>query len=193
MKSTAVFCGSSKGNDAQIIDIAHGLGNTLASQNITLIYGGAEVGLMGELANGALAQNGQVIGVIPDFLKRKEIFHPEISELIVVNTMHERKLKMHELADGFIAMPGGYGTLEELFEIITWGQLGLHQKPIGILNVNGFFDSMLDFLDTMVARGFLKQENRDVLLVDASPEGLIDQMQSYRPTIIPKWIEKEQT
>lgn len=193
MKSTAVFCGSSKGNDPQITDMAHGLGETLANQNITLVYGGAKVGLMGQVANGTLAQKGQVIGVIPDFLKRKEVFHPEITELIIVDTMHERKLKMHELADGFIAIPGGYGTLEELFEIITWGQLGLHQKPIGILNVNGFFESLLQFLDTMVACGFLKQENRDMLLVDESPEGLLDQMRLYRPTIIPKWIEKEQT
>ena len=173
--------------------MAYQLGEELASQNMDLVYGGAKVGLMGKVADGVLNQKGKVIGVIPDFLKRKEVFHPDITELIVVQTMHERKLKMHELSDGFIALPGGYGTLEELFEIITWGQLGLHQKPIGILNCNHFFDSMLQFLDVMVADGFLKQENREMLLVDSTSEGLLEQMRNYEPLVTPKWIEKEQT
>ncbi len=193
MNSIAVFCGSSTGNDPNIVDEAFQLGAILATQNINLVYGGAKVGLMGQVADGVLGKNGKVIGVIPDFLKRKEVFHPNITELIVVETMHQRKLKMHELSDGFIALPGGYGTLEELFEIITWGQLGLHQKPIGILNSNTFFDSMLHFLDTMVSNGFLKQENREMLLVDTTVEGLLAQMSNYEPLAIPKWIEKEQT
>ncbi|WP_431121599.1 TIGR00730 family Rossman fold protein [Flagellimonas flava] len=193
MESVAVFCGSSEGNDPRTIEAAFQLGEVLASQQIQLVYGGAKVGLMGQVADGALGKNGKVIGVIPDFLKRKEVFHPHISELIVVETMHQRKLKMHELSDGFMALPGGYGTLEELFEIITWGQLGLHQKPIGVLNCDGFFDSMLQFLDTMVAQGFLKQENREMLLVDSSAAGLLEQMRNYTPLITPKWIEKEQT
>ena len=193
MDSVAVFCGSSEGNDPKTIEAAFQLGEVLASQQIQLVYGGAKVGLMGQVADGALGKNGKVIGVIPDFLKRKEVFHPHISELIVVETMHQRKLKMHELSDGFMALPGGYGTLEELFEIITWGQLGLHQKPIGVLNCDGFFDSMLQFLDTMVAQGFLKQENREMLLVDSSAEGLLEQMRNDTPLITPKWIEKEQT
>ncbi|SHG24738.1 LOG family protein [Flagellimonas flava] len=193
MKRIAVFCGSSTGKESKIIQAAFHLGETLAKKQIDLVYGGAKVGLMGQVADGTLSKNGKVIGVIPDFLKRKEVFHPTITELIVVETMHERKLKMHELSDGFIALPGGFGTLEELFEIITWGQLGLHQKPIGILNSEGFFDSMLAFLDTMVTQGFLKQENRDMLLEDDSVEGLFQQMQNYQPRAIPKWIEKEQT
>lgn len=193
MDSVAVFCGSSTGNDSEVIQAAYQLGGVLAIQNINLVYGGAKIGLMGQVADGVLNQNGKVVGVIPDFLKRKEVFHPDITELIVVETMHQRKLKMHEISDGFIALPGGYGTLEELFEIITWGQLGLHQKPIGILNCNNFFDSMLQFLDTMVTQGFLKQANRDMLLVDDSPEGLLTQMENYKPQAIPKWIEKEQT
>lgn len=148
---------------------------------------------MGKVANGALDYNGKVVGIIPDFLKSKEIFHKDISELIVVNSMHERKMKMHERSSGIIALPGGFGTLEELFEMVTWGQLGLHQKPIGILNVNGFFDEMLNFMDSMVSKGFLKQENREMLLVDDTCLGLLEQMESYQPKFIPKWIKKEQT
>ncbi|MEO9511350.1 MAG: TIGR00730 family Rossman fold protein [Flavobacteriaceae bacterium] len=193
MDSIAVFCGSSTGNDPEMTDTAFKLGKYLAVKNIDLIYGGAKVGLMGQVADGVLTQKGKVIGVIPDFLKRKEVFHSNITELIVVETMHERKLKMHELSNGFIALPGGFGTLEELFEIITWGQLGLHQKPIGILNVKGFFDTMLQFLDTMVTNRFLKQENRDMLLVDHTPEKLLAKMEAYKPTAVPKWIAKEQT
>lgn len=193
MDSVAVFCGSSTGNDSGVVEAAFQLGKILAAQQIQLVYGGAKVGLMGQLADGVLNQSGKVIGVIPDFLKRKEVFHPNISELIVVETMHQRKLKMHELSDGFMALPGGYGTLEELFEIITWGQLGLHQKPVGVLNCGGFFDSMLQFLDTMVSQGFLKHENREMLLVDDTAEGLLEQMRNYAPLITPKWIETEQT
>ncbi|WP_422861423.1 TIGR00730 family Rossman fold protein [Flagellimonas sp. W118] len=193
MDSIAVFCGSSTGNDPEVIKMAFQLGEHLAINGINLVYGGAKVGLMGQVADGVLVKNGKAIGVIPDFLKRKEILHPNITQLIVVETMHERKLKMHELSNGFIALPGGFGTLEELFEIITWGQLGLHQKPIGILNTKGFFDAMLQFLDTMVINGFLKQENRDMLLIDDTPERLIAKMEAYKPTAVPKWIAKEQT
>ncbi len=193
MDSIAVFCGSSIGNDSEVIKMAFQLGEHLAIKGINLVYGGAKVGLMGQVADGVLAENGKATGVIPDFLKRKEIFHPNITQLIVVETMHERKLKMHELSNGFIALPGGFGTLEELFEIITWGQLGLHQKPIGILNTKGFFDAMLQFLDTMVINGFLKQENRDMLLIDDTPERLIAKMKAYKPAAVPKWIAKEQT
>ncbi|MCL6265652.1 TIGR00730 family Rossman fold protein [Flagellimonas myxillae] len=193
MKRIAVFCGSSEGSDPKIVKLAYTTGTVLGTKGIGLVYGGAKIGLMGKVADGTLDKNGEVIGVIPHFLKRKEVFHPKITELITVDTMHERKLKMHELSDGFIALPGGYGTLEELFEIITWGQLGLNQKPMGILNPNGFFEPMLQLLDNMVLKGFLKQENRDMLLVDNSIEGLLRQMQQYQPLAIPKWIEKEQT
>ncbi|MDC6364972.1 MULTISPECIES: TIGR00730 family Rossman fold protein [Flavobacteriaceae] len=193
MEKVAVFCGSSDGNDPEIIKKAYKLGKTLSNRSMGLVYGGAKVGLMGRVANGALDHNGEVIGIIPDFLKAKEIFHDNLSALIVVESMHERKTKMHEMSDGIIALPGGFGTLEELFEMITWGQLGLHQKPIGLLNTNGFFDEMLNFIDSMVSKGFLKQENRDMLLVDDDCDGLLNQMEMYRPTFTPKWIKKEQT
>ena len=193
MERIAVFCGSSDGNDKEIVNKAYELGRTLSDHKMTLIYGGAKVGLMGRVANGALDHRGEVIGIIPDFLKSKEIFHEGISELIVVESMHERKTKMHEMSDGIIALPGGFGTLEELFEMITWGQLGLHQKPIGILNVNGFFDEMLRFIDSMVSKGFLKQHHRDMLLIDESCDGLLDKMATYQPAFTPKWIKKEQT
>ncbi|WP_036385438.1 TIGR00730 family Rossman fold protein [Muricauda sp. MAR_2010_75] len=193
MKSIVVFCASSEGNDIQIVDRAYELGKTLAKQDRTLVYGGSKLGLMGKVANGALDNNGKVIGVLPNFLKSKEIVHDRVPEMIIVDSMHERKMKMYELSDGIIALPGGFGTLEELFEIITWGQLGLHQKPMGILNVNGFYDELLAFLDTMVVRELLKIENRNMLLVDDSCRGLLEQMESYRPVTTPKWIKKEHT
>lgn len=192
MKSISVFCGSSNGNDTTIVRESYGLGKLLANEHIALVYGGAKVGLMGQVANGALDHNGQVIGVIPDFLRSKEIFHDRITELIVVDSMQERKMKMHELSEGTIALPGGFGTLEELFEMVTWAQLGLHTKPIGILNINGYYNKLLEFLDGMVATGLLKQENRDMLLVDTTSEGLLDQMRAYQPTATPKWIKKDQ-
>ncbi|PRX54498.1 TIGR00730 family Rossman fold protein [Flagellimonas meridianipacifica] len=193
MESIAVFCGSSLGLNEQVAEQAAELGKFFAIQNITLIYGGAKVGLMGRIADGALQNGGRVIGVIPTFLKSKEIFHEDLTELIVVETMHERKTKMHELSDGFIALPGGFGTLEELFEIVTWAQLGLHQKPIGVLNIKGFFDHMFQFLDNMVSEGFLKHENRDMILQSESYQDLLEQMKSYSPKRVTKWIEKEQT
>ncbi|WP_421809586.1 TIGR00730 family Rossman fold protein [Flagellimonas sp.] len=192
MKSISVFCGSSNGNDEVIIRESYGLGKLLAHEHITLVYGGAKVGLMGQVANGVLDHQGKVVGVIPDFLSSKEIFHDKISELIVVDSMQERKMKMHELSEGTIALPGGFGTLEELFEMVTWAQLGLHAKPIGILNINGYYDKLLEFLDGMVVTGLLKQENRDMLLVDGTSDGLLGQMKSYRPTATPKWIKKDQ-
>lgn len=193
MKRIAVFCGSSLGNDPEIVGMAAELGKTLAQCHITLVYGGSKVGLMGKVADSALAHNGTVIGVIPDFLKAREVFHEHLSELIVVESMHERKTKMNELCEGIIALPGGFGTLEELFETITWGQLGLHQKPVVLLNVNGFYDAMLSFLDAMVVKGFLKQQDRDMLLVADSCTGLLRQMAAYQPKPMPKWLGKEQT
>ena len=192
MHSIVVFCGSSEGSDSDIIDAAGVLGKTLANQNITLVYGGAKIGIMGRVAQGALDNGGKVIGVIPDFLKHKEVFHRDLTELIVTQNMHERKLKMHELSDGIITLPGGYDTLEELFEMITWAQLGLHQKPIGILNTNGFYDDLLKMLRKMVDLEFLKQENYDMILVDDDPELLLRKMERYTPLPLPKWIKKEQ-
>ncbi len=192
MRSIVVFCGSSEGNDPDILNVANKLGKTLAEKNVTLVYGAAKIGVMGKVAQGALDHGGKVIGIIPDFLKLKEVVHEGLTEMITTENMHERKLKMNELSDGIITLPGGYGTLEELFEMITWAQLGLHKKPIGLLNINGFFDDMLKMLQKMVALGFLKQENYDMLLVDDSVDGLLKQMGEYIPMTLPKWIKKEQ-
>lgn len=192
MRSIVVFCGSSQGKDTNILDAAKELGRTLAQQNITLVYGAAKISVMGSIAQSTLENDGKVIGVIPEFLKLKEVFHPGLTKLIITENMHERKLRMHELSDGIIALPGGYGTLEELFEMITWAQLGLHQKPIGILNTSGFYDDLLKMLVKMVEQGFLKKENYDMLLVDKSVDGLLQKMNAYNPVPLSKWIKKEQ-
>ncbi len=192
MKSIVVFCGSSDGNDKKVIDVSYDLGKTLAQENITLIYGAAKIGIMGKVAQGALDNKGTVVGIIPKFLKKKEVVHTNLSELIITENMHERKLLMHERSEGVITLPGGFGTLEELFEMITWGQLGLHQKPIGVLNVNGFYDDLLKMLQKMVSQGFLKQDNYNMLLVDNTIEGLLVKMKNYKPKSVPKWIKKEQ-
>lgn len=154
MKNITVFCGSSFGTEEIYKEQAELLGKTLAKQNIGLVYGGANVGLMGAVADGALSENGTVIGVLPNFLRSKEIAHQGLTELILVESMHERKTKMSELCDGVIALPGGFGTLEELFEMLTWAQLGLHKKPIAILNISGFYDSLLELLETMTEKVF---------------------------------------
>ena len=193
MKSICVFCGSSEGNDPQIITKAEELGKTLASENITLIYGGAKRGVMGKLANAALAQKGNVIGINPGFLKTKEVVHLGLPELITVENMHERKLKMQQMSDGFITLPGGFGTMEELFEIITWGQLGLHSKPIGLLNINGFYDPLITLLEQMVKRGFLSMENYKMLLVDDDVNRLLEKMRNFKPLPAPKWLKPEKT
>lgn len=192
MKSIVVFCGSSEGNDPKILNVAYELGAELASRQIKLIYGAAKIGVMGRLAVGALDHQGEVIGIIPGFLKLKEVVHQELTELITTETMHQRKLAMYELCDGVITLPGGFGTLEELLEILTWSQLGLHQKPIGLLNINGFFDPLLQMFEEMVQSGFLKQQNKDLLIVESSIDGLLDKMQNYEPAWVPKWIKKEQ-
>ena len=193
LKSVCVFCGSSDGNDQAIVDVAFELGKTLAANETTLVYGAAKIGIMGKVAQGALDNNGKVIGVIPEFLKLKEVVHLGLTELIVNNTMHERKMKMQEISGGFITLPGGFGTFEELFEIITWAQLGLHQKPIGLLNVNGFYDDLIAMLNTMVSKGFLKRDNLDLLLVDTTVTGLLTKMDSFKPQPVPKWLQADKT
>jgi len=193
IKAITVFCGSSEGNDSTVLEEASVLGQTLAVRDITLVYGAAKIGIMGKVAVAALKNGGQVIGVIPEFLKLKEVVHLGLTELITTENMHERKIKMNDLADAFIALPGGFGTLEELFEIITWAQLGLHQKPIGLLNVNGFYDDLLKLLENMVRRGFLKMSNYEMLLVDTSVEGLLEKLNSYKPEPVPKWLKPERT
>ena len=193
MKTITVFCGSSTGKDAKLMEQATLLGKTLAKQKIQLVYGGSNVGLMTAVADGALSEGGTVIGVLPDFLRAKEVAHTGLTELIIVENMHDRKMKMNELCDGVIALPGGFGTLEELFEMLTWAQLGLHQKPIAILNTNGFYDALITLLNNMVENGFLKNVNKEMLLVSSEIEELLDKMNKYKAPTVEKWITKETT
>ncbi|MFN8672296.1 MAG: TIGR00730 family Rossman fold protein [Candidatus Sericytochromatia bacterium] len=191
MKKVVVFCGSSSGTNKIYEDQAILLGQELAKRNIDLVYGGASVGLMGAVANGVLEQGGKVIGVLPKFLEAKEIAHNHLTELILVDSMHERKAKMNELSDGIIALPGGFGTLEELFEMLTWAQLGLHQKPIAILDINNFYTSLSNFIQNMVDNGFLKEINQKMLLVSNDISDLLNKMENYEPPLLDKWITKE--
>lgn len=193
MKSITVFCGSSFGTEDIFKEQAFLLGQTLAKQHIELVYGGSDTGLMGTVANGTLSEGGKVTGVLPYFLQSKEIAHKNLTELILVETMHERKTKMSDLCDGVIVLPGGYGTLEEFFEMITWGQLGLHKKPIGILNIDGFYDDLIRLVQTMVDKGFLKQVNSDMLLISANIEELLEKMRNYEAPTVAKWISKDKT
>ena len=191
MKSVSVFCGSSEGNNSSILELTYQLGKAIAVKNMTLVYGAAKIGLMGKVAQGALDAKGNVIGVIPKFLQTKEIVNTELTELIVTDNMHDRKILMYDKSDGFIIIPGGFGTMDEFFEITTWGQLGLHTKPIGILNVNGYYDALIKQCKVMVSSGFLKQENLDAVIVDSTIDGLFDKMNNYKPLPAPKWLNKE--
>lgn len=192
MKNVVVFCGASLGKGQVYYDHAYTLGRILANNGIAVIFGGGKVGLMGAVAEGALHHDGRVVGVIPKFLRTKEIAHEDVSQLIEVENMHERKMRMHELSDAIIAMPGGWGTMEELFEMMTWAQLGLHKKPVGILNVNGYYNSFITMMDNMVTEGFLKQELRDMLLVSEKVEDLIAKMQNYTPPEVTKYAHKDE-
>lgn len=191
MKAITVFCGSSFGSLKIYEDQAYLLGQKLAQRNIKLIYGGANVGLMGAVANGAVKNKGTVIGVLPNFLKEKEIAHEQLNELIIVETMHERKTKMNELSDGVITMPGGFGTLEEFFEMLTWAQLGLHKKPLAILNIDGFYDDLLHLVQNMVDNGFLKEVNQQMIIVSDNIDELLNRMVLYKSPLEEKWVTKK--
>lgn len=193
MKKICIYCGSSSGKDPAFKEIASELAKLLVSSNISLIYGGASIGVMGKIADTVLEQGGEVIGVIPQSLVDLEVAHYGLSELKIVKSMHERKSMMAELADGFIAMPGGLGTLEELFEVLTWAQLGFHDKPCGVLNINQYYDGLIQFLDHAVEQGFVKNFHRDMLLVDANPDNLLQKMAEYQPVKVEKWIEYNET
>jgi uncharacterized protein (TIGR00730 family) len=184
-----VFCGSNAGQDPVYLATARALGQALAASGIGLVYGGASVGLMGAVADAVLAKGGNVIGVMPQALVDKEIAHKGLSDLRVVGSMHERKALMAELADGFIALPGGLGTFEELFEVWTWAQLGYHRKPCALLNAGGFYDKLTDFLDDVVERGFVKPIHRAMLIVESDPAALIDAIRAYEPPKVDKWIK----
>lgn len=193
MKSIVVFCGSSAGNASVYLNAATETGLKLAQKGIHVVYGGARIGLMGAVADAAMQAGGTVTGVIPLFLQTKEVAHAGLTELITVDNMHERKLKMHELCDGIIALPGGWGTMEELFEVLTWAQLGLHAKPIGVLNINGYYDPLIALCDKMVTDGFLTQSTRNMLLTSTTVDELLRQMESYIPVATPKWITEDRT
>ena len=193
MKSVVIFCGSGEGYNECYREAAYNLGAMLATRNIRIIYGGAKVGLMGALAEGALELGGQVIGVIPYFLKTTEVVHEALTQLIMVDTMHERKIQMYEMSDGVITLPGGWGTMEELFEMLTWSQLGLHSKPIGLLNVNGYYDALKALSDNMVQEGFLNECVNATLLISESMEELMEKMEAYQPSIKPRLITKQTT
>jgi uncharacterized protein (TIGR00730 family) len=193
MRRVLVFCGSSPGRLPDYVDCARALGTELAARELGLVYGGAQVGVMGAVADAVLAAGGEVIGVIPRMLVDREVAHKGLRNLHVVETMHERKALMESLADGVVALPGGFGTLEELFEIVTWAQLGIHAKPVGLINVAGYWDQLLAFIDHMSAERFLHTQQRDALLVADSPAELLDRMTSYQPVVLDKWLDRSQS
>lgn len=193
LNSVCVFCGSAAGTNPVYAATARELGRELAARKLTLVYGGGRVGLMGQVAGSVLDNGGAVVGVIPHALAQKEIAQEDCTELIVVSTMHQRKALMADRSDCFVALPGGYGTCDELFEIITWAQLGIHRKPVAILNVNGFFTPLLAWLDHVVTEGLLRPKHRELLLVADTVSGLLDALASWKPSEpTTKWVEPEE-
>lgn len=190
LKSILVYCGANSGSKPIYKETTIALGNFLAKENLALVYGGGSIGLMGILADTVLASGGKAIGVIPDFLNVKEVGHTSLTEIHVVQSMHERKALMEKLCDGVIVLPGGYGTFDEMFEMLTWSQLGLHRKPIGILNVNGYYDHLTAQLDKMVEEGFLSANNRKLLIVDATIEVLVEKMRTFDLKTEEKWMDR---
>lgn len=193
MKRICVYCGSNDGARSSYSSAAREMGIALARRDITLVYGGGRVGLMGTIADAVLAQGGEVIGVIPEPLVAREVAHKGLTDLRIVGSMHERKALMAGLSDAFVAMPGGFGTLEEFCEITTWTQLGLHRKPCGLLNVSGYYDALLSFLDQAVSERFIRPEHRSVVLADTEPDGLLDKLKGFDAPKLDKWIDLEET
>lgn len=193
LQRLCVFCGSSLGGRPEYREMAGRLGEILAERGITLVYGGGNIGLMGVLADAVLEKGGRAIGVIPHGLAAREVAHSGLTELRVVDSMHERKAMMADLADGFIALPGGLGTVEEFCEILTWAQLGIHVKPCGLLNVAGYFDALVEFLDKAVRERFLRPEHRAMLLMESDPERLLARLGEYRAPTVEKWIDRDAT
>ena len=193
MKRICVFAGSSRGAREEYASAAQQLARELVAQGYEVVYGGGKVGMMGVMADAALGAGGKVIGVIPKALLAKEIAHSGLTELRVVDSMHERKAMMAELSVGFIALPGGLGTMEEFFEVLTWSQLGLHAKPCGLLNVSGYFDPLLAFLDSTVSERFVKSEHRALVITSTSPTELLARLAAYRPPHVEKWIDRSES
>ena len=193
MRSLCVYCGSSPGFDPAYLASARRFGGLLGRQGIRLVYGGGDVGLMGAVADATLAAGGEVVGVIPQGLVDREVAHCGLTELHVTHSMHERKALMAELAEGFVALPGGLGTFEELFEIITWAQLGLHRKPIGILNEQGYYDALVAFVDHSVEAGFVRPEHRQLFCVEDNGEALLEHFDGWRAPVVPKWLGMDES
>lgn len=193
MKRVCVFCGSSPGRDPIYLETATRVGQLLAARGLELVYGGSHVGLMGAVADATLAAGGHVIGIIPQSMVDREIAHTTLPDLRIVATMHERKALMETLSDAFLALPGGMGTLEEVCEIYTWGQLGLHTKPCGLLNIAGYYAPFLQLLDNAVETGFLRPAHREMVLTDDDPDRLLNRFETYRPTATSKWLTREAT
>jgi uncharacterized protein (TIGR00730 family) len=193
IRRVCVFCGSNRGSEAVYVEAARQLGALFAREGIALVYGGGSVGLMGELADAVLHAGGEVIGVIPHALWAREVGHRGLTDLRIVETMHERKAMMADLADAFIALPGGLGTLEEIFEIWTWAQLGLHAKPVGFLDVNGYYRPLMQFLDRAVRERFMREEHRAIALIDIDPAALLKRFESWQPPRVEKWITRDET
>jgi uncharacterized protein (TIGR00730 family) len=193
IRRVCVFCGSSTGSDPTFAEAARELGRLFAREGIALVYGGGSVGLMGEVADAVLSSGGEVIGVIPHALWAREVGHRGLTDLRIVDTMHERKAMMADLSDAFIALPGGLGTLEEIFEVWTWAQLGLHAKPLGFLDVNGFYTPLMDFLDRAVRARFVKEAHRAVAMVARDPEALLRRFENWEPPKVEKWITRDET
>lgn len=188
IKRLAVFCGSSPGTRPAYVDAARAFGRLLSERGIGVVYGGSNVGLMAALANEVLDNNGEITGVIPRLLVEREVAHRELPDLRIVESMHERKALMAELCDGFVALPGGIGTLEEFFEVWTWAQLGVHDKPCGLLNVAGYFDGLLSFIDRAVEERFVRDAHREMLIVEEDPRNLLERFGGYEPPRVKKWI-----
>ena len=194
VRRLCVFCGSSPGASPAYGDAAEELGRLLVTEGIGLVYGGGKVGLMGRLADAVLAEGGEVTGVMPEALVAKEIGHPGLNDLRVVGSMRERKALMADLSDGFVALPGGLGTVEELFEVYTWSQLGLHLKPCALLDVEGYYEGIATFLSHAVEERFLREDHREMLIVEGDPRTLIERLRRFEPAaVVPKWIDREET
>lgn len=192
MKRVCVFCGSNTGIRPAYRDVARQMGAALVQRGIGLVYGGGCVGLMGVLADAVLEYGGHVIGVIPAHLVAKELAHQGLNDLRIVETMHERKAMMADLADAFIALPGGFGTFEEFCEVLTWGQLGLHRKPCGLLNIEGFYAPLLALFDHATSEGFVRDIHRGIVLVEEEPDRLLDRLRDYQPNVVPKWMDRDE-
>lgn len=193
IKKLCVYCGSSTGSNNEFAEGARELARTLLENNIELVYGGASIGMMGVLADAVLNGGGKVTGIIPEDLMSKEVAHSKITELRVVASMHERKALMADISDGFVALPGGIGTIEEIFEIFTWAQLGFHRKPVGFLNINGYFDPLIRFLDQAVEEQFFSPLHRSILIVEREPDILLQKFSTYVSPVTKKWIDREST